>query len=135
MAALNLAWEAAHVRLYTIWAEAESSFIAFSVLHCAAGDVLIGVAALLLVVSLPRKKPFRTWRIGSIAAWTTLLGTAYTILSEWMNVALAQNWAYAESMPRIVLGSFELGVTPLAQWLLLPPAALLLARWTMHERN
>jgi hypothetical protein len=33
-------------------------------------------------------------------------------------------------MPTIELGRFELGVTPLAQWLLVPPLALYLARRT-----
>jgi hypothetical protein len=33
LAGLNLAWEVAHVRLYTLWTEAEPSYIAFAVLH------------------------------------------------------------------------------------------------------
>jgi hypothetical protein len=33
-------------------------------------------------------------------------------------------------MPRLSFGEFELGLTPLAQWLILPPLALYLARST-----
>ena len=41
---LNLAWEIAHVRLYTIWAAADGMTIAWSLLHCTVGDVLIALA-------------------------------------------------------------------------------------------
>jgi hypothetical protein len=128
LAGLNLAWEVAHVRLYTIWTEASPAYIAFAVLHCTLGDVLIGGLALLVAFIVLREHALAQWRYVRIAALTALLGTAYTIFSEWMNLAILRSWTYAESMPRIHLAGLEIGVTPLAQWLIVPPLALYLAR-------
>lgn len=67
---------------------------------------------------------------GRIAALTALAGTAYTIFSEWMNTKVLSAWTYAEAMPTLELAGLEIGASPLAQWLLLPPLALYLARKT-----
>jgi hypothetical protein len=131
MAVLNLAWEAAHVPLYTLWREAEPAYIAFSVLHCTAGDVMIGVAALFTALIATRERSPARWRWSRVAALAVLVGVAYTVFSEWMNIAWLGSWSYAESMPTLELAGFELGLTPLAQWLVVPPAALYLARSTV----
>jgi hypothetical protein len=130
LGALNLAWEAAHLRLYTLWQEAEPAYIAFSVMHCTLGDVLIGAIALLVALIAGREGALAKWRWRRIAVVTTLAGVAYTIFSEWMNLTLLRSWTYAESMPKLELGGFELGLTPLAQWLVVPPLALYAARRT-----
>ena len=126
--ALNLAWEAAHVRLYTLWQEADVAYIAFSVFHCTLGDLLIGAASLSLAVIIVRAGALPAWRWRTIAVITTLFGVAYTIFSEWMNITLLRSWTYSEAMPTLKLGSFEVGWTPLAQWLVLPSLALYLGR-------
>ena len=128
LAGLNLAWETAHVSLYTLWREAEVSYIAFSVIHCTAGDVMIGAVALLLALILGREKSLAQWRWRRLAAITALAGTAYTIFSEWMNTTVLRSWTYAEAMPTFELASVEIGASPVAQWLVLPPLALYLAR-------
>jgi len=127
-AALNLAWEAAHVRFYTLWNEATPGYIAFSVVHCTLGDVLIGLSALLLALIAGRERGPSRWRLGRIALLSTLFGAGYTVWSEWMNVTILRSWMYAESMPRVPIGDFQLGLTPLLQWLLLPSLALYTAR-------
>lgn len=127
LAGLNLAWEAAHVRLYTLWYEAKPAYIAFSILHCTLGDVLIGLAALLVALIAGREGPPVRWRWRRIAAVTALAGAGYTIFSEWMNLIILRSWTYAESMPRLELAGFEIGLTPLAQWLVVPPVALYFA--------
>lgn len=132
---LNLAWEAAHVRLYTLWNEAELAYIAFSVVHCTLGDVLIGACALLLALIFGREASVAQWRWGRIAILTTILGAGYTVFSEWMNLTILRSWTYAESMPRLELAGIELGLTPLAQWLVVPPLALHLARKTQKWRT
>ena len=92
LAGLHLLWESAHVRLYTIWHEAELAYIAFSVLHCTLGDVLIGSAALFTALIWTRAGSLRHLRWVRIAAVTALIG-----------------------------------LTPVAQWLVVPPTALYLA--------
>jgi hypothetical protein len=129
-AGLNLAWETLQVPLYTIWWTEPASRIAFAVVHCAAGDLLIScfmLAAALSTVgrSWPQKRVART----RVSAFTTLLGLAYTVGSEWVNVAIRGTWAYTEWMPRLPpLGT---GLAPALQWLVLPGLALYLA--TQHQ--
>src|SRR5829696_4004989 len=43
---LNLAWEITQLPLYTIWWTDPGPRIAFAVLHCTAGDLMIGAASL-----------------------------------------------------------------------------------------
>lgn len=128
LAVLSLAWEIGHVPLYTLWTEAEPQYIAFAVLHCTAGDVLIGAVAILLTLIALREGSLAHWRWRRIALLSVLFSVAYTVLSEWMNVTVLRSWAYAPSMPRIHFGDFELGLTPLLQWLVIPPVTLYLAR-------
>ena len=127
LAGLSLAWEIAHVSLYTLWQEAGLPYIAFSIAHCTAGDVLIGGAALLLVLILGREGELARWRWSRIAALTSLLGVSYTLFSEWMNITILRSWSYADAMPTLALGAIEIGVSPLAQWLIVPALALYLA--------
>lgn len=123
---INLIWEAGHVRLYTLWATADGVQIITSVLHCSLGDVLIAIgihslAALLLQnAHWPLTKPLPGTVIAVFGA------TAFTSLSEWYNVYQAGNWNYAQSMPLF----FDIGVTPLLQWILLPPLLTYLYRLT-----
>lgn len=131
--AISFAWEWAHVPLYTIWHEASLASIAFAVAHCTLGDALIGASALLLALILGREGRLSQWHWPRVGALSALAGTGYTIFSEWINVTIIRSWTYAESMPKIGLGGFEIGVTPLAQWLVLPPLALYLARRARSE--
>ncbi len=127
LAALSLAWEIAQLPLYTLWREGEPAYIAFSVVHCTAGDVLIGLAALLLALIVEREGNLSDWRRSRIALVAALLAMGYTVLSEWMNVGILGSWAYAAAMPTFELAGFELGLSPLAQWLVVPPLTLYLA--------
>lgn len=127
-AGLSLVWEIGHVRLYTLWTQADPAYIAFSIAHCTAGDVLIGSAALLSALILARERALAHWRWWRIATLAALFGAAYTLFSEWMNITVLRSWSYAESMPTFELAGFEIGLSPLLQWLVLPPAALYLAR-------
>ena len=130
LAGLNLAWETTHVPFYTLWKEAKPSYVAFAVLHCTAGDVVIGAAALLLALIVGREKALVQWRWLRIAALTVLAAAAYTVVSEWINASVLASWTYAEAMPTLDLVGIEIGASPLAQWLVVPPLALYLARKT-----
>jgi hypothetical protein len=126
LAVLSFAWEVAQLPLYTLWREAEPTSIAFSLAHCTIGDVVIGGAALLLALVLGRAGGLAEWRRGRIALVAALLGSGYTVFSEWINVTVLQSWSYAAAMPTIDLAGFHLGLSPLAQWLVVPPLALYL---------
>jgi hypothetical protein len=61
-----------------------------------------------------------------VALLATILGAAFTMVSEWVNVEIWRSWAYAPAMPRLPpLGT---GLTPMLQWLVIPSLALGLAR-------
>lgn len=125
LAALNLAWEAAQLPLYTIWHEAPWRDIAYALAHCTAGDVLIGVFALMATLIVTRAGPAGTWRTAPLVAGTALLSVSYTVFSEWMNTVIYEHWTYSDLMPLVPpLGT---GLSPLLQWLIVPCAALCLA--------
>jgi hypothetical protein len=128
---LNLAWETLQIPLYTIWTEASAGAIAFAIFHCTLGDVLIGAASLLLALILGREGPIAQWRWPRIVGLMLLLGPGYTIFSEWLNTTLFR-WSYSELMPTLKLAGIEIGVSPLLQWLTLPPLASYLARRKMQ---
>ena len=121
----NLAWESLQLPYYTLWQEGTPRFQVFAVLHCTAGDVMIGTSALLASVMQFGR---RGWP-GSHHAWVlgaaTFAGVAYTIFSEWLNTQVTMSWSYAGSMPRVPpLGT---GLAPLLQWIVVPPLAYWLA--------
>ena len=127
LAGLNLAWEALQIPLYTIWTEASAGSIAFAIFHCTLGDVLIGSASLALALILGREGPLARWHWRRIVGAMLILGPGYTVFSEWLNTTLFR-WSYSEMMPTITLAGVTLGVSPLLQWLVVPPLALYLAR-------
>jgi hypothetical protein len=126
-AGLNLAWEIAQLPLYTIWRAGSLGEIVFAVVHCTLGDVLIAAGSFLLALLLVGT-PLRRGRLklGWVAPITVLLGLAYTLFSEWINVTVRGNWAYAPAMP--VLPPLGTGLTPLLQWVAIPLLAFALAR-------
>lgn len=128
LAGLSLVWEIAQLPLYTLWTESSAGFVVFAVAHCTAGDVMIGAAALALALIVTGAQKATAWHTPRVAAATAIFGTAYTAFSEWANTVAAQHWAYSELMPTLRLSGFEIGMSPLAQWLLLPPLALILSR-------
>jgi hypothetical protein len=56
----------------------------------------------------------RPWVGGTIVVIGAI---AYTAWSEWQNVYRVGNWGYTAAMPLI----FGIGLSPLLQWLILPP--------------
>jgi hypothetical protein len=115
---LNLTWETVHVRLYTVWAAADGMSVTWALLHCSLGDVVIALAMFALAGIVLRRADWpasRPWTGGVIVVIGAM---AYTAWSEWYNVYRAGNWGYTASMPMI----FGIGLSPLLQWIILPPA-------------
>ncbi len=120
VAAGDLAWELLQLPLYTLWRTETAGRIAFAALHCWVGDLLIAAVCLLAAILLAgRGWPGRHYV--RVAALSTILGIAYTVFSEWMNVELRGSWAYAPIMP--VLPLLGTGLSPLLQWVVVPPSA------------
>jgi hypothetical protein len=124
MAAGNLLWEVAHVPLYTLWLTGSPGGIAYAVLHCTVGDVMIASVCLLLSLAVVGRSAWPLERFGAVAAGTMLLALSYTVFSEWLNTEVRGAWAYREAMPR--LPGLGTGLTPVLQWIVVP---LLAFRW------
>lgn len=125
IAIANLAWELAQLPLFTLWTEASRGFMGYAVFHCTVGDVLIAASALLLAMCLAASLGFPERGLVRVAIVATLVGVAYTVFSEWLNTAVRASWACAPSMPMVPI--LDVGLAPLAQWLVLPPALVAVA--------
>lgn len=125
LAALNLVWETAHLPLYTLWREASADDIVFAVWHCTLGDVMIGTFALMAALTLMQSGEPSSWRLKVVMSIAVAGSVAYTIFSEWLNVSVRQSWAYSDLMP--ILPPLETGLSPVLQWILIPPVAMAFA--------
>jgi uncharacterized membrane protein YqjE len=114
---LNLVWEMAHVKLYSIGMQADSLRIAQAVLHCSLGDVVIALAMFALAGIVLWRADWPVSRPWSGGIMIVIGAIAFTAWSEWYNVYRAGSWGYTASMPLI----FGIGLSPLLQWLILPP--------------
>lgn len=124
----NLVWEAAHLPLYTIWQTGTWRENVFAVVHCTGGDLLIGTASLTLALILVGHDAWPARRFGIVATLAMVFGLAYTTFSEWLNIVIRESWAYSELMPVLSVAGFELGLSPLAQWIVVPLLAFTWAR-------
>ena len=121
--ALNLAWELAHSPLYEDHT-AGLIYVAWTRLHCTIGDVIILLATFWATAAV-----FRSWRWpathgGRGTVLFVTLGILYTMWSEWFNTVVRQAWTYAPAMPRLL----GVGLSPLAQWLVVPAILAYLMR-------
>jgi hypothetical protein len=126
---LNLLWELLPLPLYTVWRTSTAGELAFAVLHCAGGDVLIATAALALAVLLLGGADWPVAHWARVAAMTVLFGLAYTVLSEWLNVYIRRTWAYSEWMP--IVPGLSIGLSPVLQWIVVPAMSL---AWLRQRR-
>lgn len=131
----NLVWEAAHLPLYTIWQTGTWRENIFAVVHCTGGDLLIGTASLTLALVLAGHQAWPARRFGLVSTLAMVFGLAYTTFSEWLNIVIRQSWAYSELMPVLSVAGFDLGLSPLAQWIVLPLVAFVAARRRAPEQG
>ena len=130
-AAANLVWETAHVPLYTIWTEGSAAKITFAILHCTGGDLLIGGASLLGALLLCGNSRWPEQRYWTVAALTILARFTYTVYSEWHNTLVSGSWAYSGLMP--IIPGTSIGLSPIAQWFVIPLSAFVWSRWREHQ--
>lgn len=105
--------------LYEVWQTGTPLEIAYNGLHCTIGDLMIAAASLVLPVLLIGREPWPSNRGPAILLTTLTLGIAYTVFTEWRNIFMSQTWAYSNLMP--LLPGSGIGLSPLFQWLLIPP--------------
>lgn len=114
----HLLWEIAHTPLYTIWVEGTPGEIAFAIVHCTGGDLLIATSTLLLALFMVGNARWPEQRVGPVILAAVIMGVSYTVFSEWLNIEVRGAWAYREAMPVVPL--LDAGLTPLLQWVVAP---------------
>lgn len=119
----NLLWETIHVPLYTIWNEKNLANIAFAVIHCTGGDLLIGASALFGALLVFGQSGWPEDQYKTVAALTVTTGVLYTAFSEWFNTTVRESWSYADAMP--IIPGIGLGLSPIAQWVVIPSGIFL----------
>jgi hypothetical protein len=129
----NLAWEILQLPLYAIWKTGTWRNIVIAVFHCTAGDVIIATTALAVALAFFGDRQWPIIGRVPVALTAVTLGIGYTIFSEWMNLVVRKSWAYSDLMPVVpLLGT---GISPLAQWIVIPGIGLLWARRPMGGRG
>ncbi|MBY0320275.1 MAG: hypothetical protein K2X72_16240 [Reyranella sp.] len=117
-AILHLAWETLQLPLYTIWSTGTFREIAFAVLHCTVGDLMIASLSLLVALLVVGNLSWPSERFTAVMVTTIVIGVGYTVYSEWVNTTVRKTWEYSSLMPTIpFLGT---GLSPLMQWLIVP---------------
>lgn len=121
----NAVWEIAQLPLYSVWDNGTPRQIVFDVLHCTAGDVLIAANSLLAALLLVGRSTWPSAAVARTIAIVLAAGLAYTTYSEYLNTVVRGAWSYSNFMPR--LPWLGIGLSPLAQWLIVPSLALFAA--------
>jgi hypothetical protein len=134
----HLVWEIAQLPLYSLWNTASRAELAFAVLHCTGGDLLIAASVLVASLAVLRASSWPRAKVKQVAALAIPLGIAYTAFSEWHNVYVRQSWGYDAAMPTVTILGYDIGVSPLAQWVFVPAAvfaalAFLRARYLQSD--
>ena len=117
----HLLWEIVQLPLYTLFWEATAGQIAFAVIHCTMGDLLIASLSALAAWLFAGAPPVRSDAFVRVALVAILVGVAYTVFSEWWNVEVWRSWTYTSAMPR--LPPWGTGLAPLLQWAIVPAVA------------
>lgn len=114
----HLLWESLQLPLYTIWLDNRTQDIAFAVVHCTVGDIMIAGLSLLGALVVLGARTWPAERFVPVIALTILIGSAYTVFSEWLNTSARKTWTYSELMP--IMPWIGTGLSPLLQWLVVP---------------
>lgn len=114
----NFFWEMGQTPLYDDVPRKTYLQILISRLHCTLGDVLILLSAFWIVAWFTNNRNWVTLFRPQHLLSFTLLGLAYTVASEWVNIDIRSAWGYSPLMPRMPL--IGTGLTPFLQWLILP---------------
>jgi len=127
---LNGVWEFLHSPLYTDHARG-AWYIIWTRLHCTVGDLMILLAAFWVTCLVFRTRYWIRQPRASAALLFLGIGLCYTVYSEWYNTTVSKTWQYTPLMPVV----FGIGLSPLLQWLLIPPISLWGVRRSMIVRS
>lgn len=121
--AFNFPWEMAQSRLFRMDTGGLPQW-----LHCLRASLADGLIVLLILILgawiLGRLEWFRR-PSGRGYAWMLASGAIFAVALEWTMVHILRRWSYEPAMP--LLPGLDIGLVPIAQMLLLPPAIFAVA--------
>ena len=125
---LNFPWEVLQAPLFEGMAAAPHSTVVGACLRATLGDAVIILLAHAGIVVVTRR---RRWVLGAApheVAGFVAVGVGITAMIEWLATRWhwAQTWAYSIAMP--VIPGIEIGLSPLLQWVIVPPIVLWFVR-------
>lgn len=126
---LHFLWEMLQVPWFAGMLEASHGSVVWLCVQATVGDVVILIISFWLASACVR---YRSWLLKGErrpAGVLVAVGLAFTIAFEWFATGPLERWSYAETMP--VVPGIGVGLTPILQWILLPPLVLWLARHHM----
>lgn len=133
IAVTNLIWETIQLPLYTLWNDGSAGEIVFAVAHCTAGDILIAFSALAIAAIVFSRGHWPHEKYWPVAGFAVLGGIVYTAYSEWVNTHVEESWTYSTLMPTI--SPLEIGLSPLLQWIVLPPIAFVVVKRRLKTQH
>lgn len=123
---LNFVWEFAQVPLFQGMAQAGHWRAIQVCARATLGDVSIALVAFWAVALTARSRDWilrpTTWQVTGLV----VVGVLITVVMEWLAIHVLDRWAYAASMP--VVPALQLGLSPLLQWVILPPLVVWFVR-------
>lgn len=125
---LNFPWEVLQAPLFEGMAAAPHSAVIRACSQATLGDAVILLLAHASVVVVTRRRRWvfaPSWR--DVAGFVAV-GVGITAVIEWLATRghWAQTWAYSSAMP--VIPGVGIGLSPLLQWVIVPPIVLWFAR-------
>jgi hypothetical protein len=127
---VNYAWELAQTPLYAgvdfpgaLW-------------HCFVASLGDGLLVLFIYAAVALTVRSLDWYMRPVAASNIAMaaaGLAVGVAVEWWGLHVARRWQYSEFMP--IIPAAGVGLAPIAQMLLLPPAIFAAVRWFAMRRR
>lgn len=129
--AVNYPWEMLQAPLYRMDTGSMPTW-----LHCFRASLGDGVLLLAILI-------LGAWILGRLDwfhrpgltgyAWMLTSGLCMAAAVEWMAVHVLNRWSYRPAMP--LLPRLDIGLVPVAQMLVLPPAIFAVAAWLVLKRR
>ena len=122
---LNFFWEVVQTYFYAMKDDPFSTML-YGWVHCTFGDVILTLVSFWLVCAANRNRRWFLDLKGANFIGFIMIGVIATVISERVNVHLLKSWAYNDLMP--IMPLLKVGLMPFFQWMIIPPAVLLLVR-------
>jgi hypothetical protein len=129
---VNFPWELLQAPLFAGHAEAPHVTVVLSCLQATVGDAAVMLVAHGLASGFAGNRHWLLRTSAADLARFVATGILVTVGIEWLATRgwWVQVWSYSASMP--VVPGLGVGLAPLAQWLILPPLVVWLARRHLH---